>query len=104
MSKCLPASERLTTSQLTDLVNYTLELPVRLGYRGCVVHPAVDCCVVRSWPRKRMDQVQVWCELQLRKDGIFGPIPPTAVGRRPGCSVIPPEVARWMISRRRYAA
>lgn len=104
MSACLPPAERLKRSQLTDLVNYALELPVRLGYRGAIVHPAIDRCVVESWPRKRRDQVQIWSELQLRKDGIFGPIPPRGVGRRPGCSGIPPEVERWVISRRRFAA
>ncbi len=104
MSKCLPAAERLTASQLTDLVNYTLGLPIRLGNRGRVVHAAIDRCVVGSWPRKRMRQVQIWCELQLRKDGIFGSIPPAGAGRPSGGSGIPPEVERWVISRRRFAA
>ena len=57
----LPKEERLSASQLTDLLNYVLGRPKKLPYAE-----AISVCVVASWREKnKRERVQAWCEARL---------------------------------------
>jgi hypothetical protein len=73
----------LTASQLADLVNYALGLPVKLGQRT-ILEPAIHPCVVSTWNWKQRVKCELWCEEVLRLEGLIaGEKKPE---RRPRCA------------------
>lgn len=56
----------LTPSQLSDLTNYVLGLPVRhLPSGGLARRDGISPCVLHSWGKANQEQLTEWLEHQL---------------------------------------
>lgn len=84
-------SSQLTPSELCQLLNYIIGLPVkRLRSGGLVRREGLHPVVVSCWTAKRRIRIVVWAESILVDEGVLPRESPK--GRR---TVMPLEVRRW---------
>jgi hypothetical protein len=86
-----PANEILTTTQLTDLVNYVAELR----------KAPIGAWVISSWLTRERIVVQHWCERQLQEAKIL--VPRAETGRPLGSRHLPRVLDRFVPAWRRPA-
>lgn len=97
-------SERLTPTQLCDLLNYVLGLPQMLGTRT-VIRPALHPCVVGTWHTKQVrKRAEAWCDARLAEAGISGAQPARKLPGRPHGASMPREMQHWLPTQLRRAA
>lgn len=95
---------QLKPSELADLVNYTLQLPVR-SLSKTILEPAIDGFIPATWGIKARGRIERWLDEELGKAGILAAARPKGF---PGRHLTPPSELRRHLPRtaeyRRFAA